>query len=68
MQLGLWSPTAGLNGSLVDQKLENSMEGVTLRVVTVLVKLNPLPWCMFVYFAASNHARYCNCKLSFRVG
>ncbi|XP_078267646.1 glutamate receptor ionotropic, delta-2-like isoform X1 [Rhinoraja longicauda] len=36
-RLGLWSPTAGLNGSLVDQKLENSMEGVTVRVVTVLV-------------------------------
>ncbi|XP_072120549.1 glutamate receptor ionotropic, delta-2-like [Mobula birostris] len=36
-RLGLWSPTSGLNGSLVDQKLENSMEGVTLRVVTVLV-------------------------------
>ncbi|XP_043559653.1 glutamate receptor ionotropic, delta-2-like isoform X3 [Chiloscyllium plagiosum] len=36
-KLGLWSPTNGLNGSLVDQKLENSMEGVTLRVVTVLV-------------------------------
>ncbi|XP_067899075.1 glutamate receptor ionotropic, delta-2-like isoform X2 [Heterodontus francisci] len=36
-RLGLWSPTTGLNGSLVDQKLENSMEGVTLRVVTVLV-------------------------------
>ncbi|XP_060693486.1 glutamate receptor ionotropic, delta-2-like [Hemiscyllium ocellatum] len=36
-RLGLWSPTNGLNGSLVDQKLENSMEGVTLRVVTVLV-------------------------------
>uniref|UniRef100_A0A4W3GFG5 Glutamate receptor n=1 Tax=Callorhinchus milii TaxID=7868 RepID=A0A4W3GFG5_CALMI len=35
-RLGVWSPTSGFNGSLVDQKLDNRMEGVTLRVVTVL--------------------------------
>ena len=37
LQLAMWDPVHGLNGTLTDRKLENNMRGVVLRIVTVLV-------------------------------
>lgn len=37
LQLALWDPVHGLNGTLTDKKLENNMKGVVLRIVTLLV-------------------------------
>uniref|UniRef100_A0A4W3GXP5 Glutamate receptor n=1 Tax=Callorhinchus milii TaxID=7868 RepID=A0A4W3GXP5_CALMI len=35
-RLALWDPVKGLNGSLQERRLESDMQGVTLKVVTVL--------------------------------
>ncbi|MGH0114618.1 UNVERIFIED_CONTAM: hypothetical protein FKN15_031103 [Acipenser sinensis] len=37
-RLATWDSTRGLNGSLQERRLESDMQGVTLKVVTVLVR------------------------------
>lgn len=37
LQLATWDSEKGLNGSLQERRLGNDLQGVTLKVVTVLV-------------------------------
>lgn len=37
MQLATWDSLHGLNGSLKESRIENGMQGVTIKVVTLLV-------------------------------
>lgn len=39
LQLATWDPVHGLNGSLKESRIENGMQGVTVKVVTLLVTL-----------------------------
>lgn len=39
-QLATWDSLHGLNGSLKESRIENGMQGVTIKVVTLLVRLN----------------------------
>lgn len=41
-QLATWDSTRGLNGSLKENRIESSMQGVTLRIVTLLVSCGSL--------------------------
>lgn len=36
-QLATWDSTRGLNGSLKENRIESGMQGVTLKIVTLLV-------------------------------
>lgn len=36
-QLATWDSVHGLNGSLKESRIENGMQGVTIKVVTLLV-------------------------------
>ena len=36
-QLATWDSVHGLNGSLKESRIENGMQGVTVKVVTLLV-------------------------------
>ena len=36
-QLASWDSTRGLNGSLKENRIESGMQGVTLKIVTLLV-------------------------------
>lgn len=36
-QLATWDSLHGLNGSLKESRIENGMQGVTIKVVTLLV-------------------------------
>lgn len=38
-QLATWDSVYGLNGSLKESRIENGMQGLTVKVVTVLVRL-----------------------------
>lgn len=37
LQLATWDSVHGLNGSLKESRIENGMQGVTVKVVTLLV-------------------------------
>lgn len=37
LQLATWDSLHGLNGSLKESRIENGMQGVTIKVVTLLV-------------------------------
>lgn len=37
-QLATWDSLHGLNGSLKESRIENGMQGVTIKVVTLLVR------------------------------
>lgn len=37
LQLATWDSVHGLNGSLKESRIENGMQGVTIKVVTLLV-------------------------------
>jgi len=37
VQLATWDSVHGLNGSLKESRIENGMQGVTVKVVTLLV-------------------------------
>lgn len=39
LQLATWDSVHGLNGSLKESRIENGMQGVTVKVVTLLVML-----------------------------
>ncbi len=39
LQLATWDSVHGLNGSLKESRIENGMQGVTVKVVTLLVIL-----------------------------
>lgn len=38
LQLATWDSVHGLNGSLKESRIENGMQGVTIKVVTLLVR------------------------------
>lgn len=49
LQLATWDSVHGLNGSLKESRIENGMQGVTVKVVTLLVRIVRIRLFVFIF-------------------